>query len=242
MLSLQVCCLLELRNQDWSIIDPCIKHCLFPGYQAICSLQRKLVYVNRRKMKQVDAFCRNLKGLLMKPMNYNIEININHAWEDELSPGEHLVIPLSEKPMFLHHGILISKDKVVHFTRDCETGELKIIQDTLSNFFGKNNVFYIVPYENTDYYYYTNNNTLSEKDWRNNTVNLAILLTKLSKADLFSYQSLWNCECFAWACKTGGLKCSYDQVKDVMEFIERNIRKTKYSFILRTIALQCVIM
>eukprot|EP00798_Chlamydomonas_sp_ICE-L_P024084 gene24084-biopygen18580 len=136
------------------------------------------------------------------------------AWK-LLSHGDHIVVMVGGwRHGYAHHGIVLRESRldqdpdIAHFTspsgdRRMRNARLQI--DTYINFLARHTTYGIVQYTSpTDF--------ADELVHRKRAANIAKLMVETPSMALRKYDLIhWNCECFAWICKTGGLKHNSDQ-------------------------------
>lgn len=148
---------------------------------------------------------------------------------DVVKPGDHLLVLIGDlQTGYVHHGIATGERTVVHFhspNGDPKVRDAVIKEVTLSKFLTGYVGFGILPYEN------------DTQVARNRAVKIANLFAKMPEKDVKQYHLFdWNCECFAWLCKTGGVKHTSDQVDKIMTAIRNDLLKGKNSFLLQAVA------
>eukprot|EP00798_Chlamydomonas_sp_ICE-L_P032846 gene32846-biopygen6889 len=164
------------------------------------------------------------------------------AWK-LLSHGDHIVVMVGGwRHGYAHHGIVLRESRldqdpdIAHFTSpsgDRRMRDARLQIDTYINFLARHTTYGIVQYTSpTDF--------ADEIVHRKRAANIAKLMVETPSMALRKYDLIhWNCECFAWICKTGGLKHNSDQVYRVLRDICDDIQKGDKSFLLRTASSIC---
>eukprot|EP00798_Chlamydomonas_sp_ICE-L_P013468 gene13468-biopygen22585 len=149
------------------------------------------------------------------------------AWK-LLNPGDHVVVMIGgRRRVYAHHGIVISPygpgqdPQVAHFvsrTGDMLMRDARLQIGSHTEFIGARATFGIVPYASA--------NSESDKFEHQRTVDLAKLMVESPQLALKKYNLIaWNCECFAWVCKTGDIYAHSHQVARVLKAISDDLRK-----------------
>eukprot|EP00798_Chlamydomonas_sp_ICE-L_P012843 gene12843-biopygen2002 len=159
------------------------------------------------------------------------------AWK-LLSHGDHIVVMVGGwRHGYAHHGIVLRESgldqdpDIAHFTSpsgDRRMRDARLQIDTYINFLARHTTYGIVQYTSpTDF--------ADELVHRKRAANIAKLMVETPSMALRKYDLIhWNCECFAWICKTSGLKHNSDQVYRVLRDICDDLQKGDKSFLLRT--------
>jgi hypothetical protein len=132
---------------------------------------------------------------------------------------------------YAHHGIVVvdkGKTHVIDFSspsgdklmRDAQIGMTPSVNVLMGH-----STFGVVPYSfgvgNSD-----------EQQHRERTVALAQAFLAAPTGSLPVYDLIrWNCECFAWVCKTGGRKSTSDQIERILKAIRHDLSKGSNSFL-----------
>eukprot|EP00798_Chlamydomonas_sp_ICE-L_P029237 gene29237-biopygen8540 len=150
------------------------------------------------------------------------------AWK-LLSHGDHIVVMGGGwRHGYAHHGIVLRESRldqdpdIAHFTSpsgDRRMRDARLQIDTYINFLARHTTYGIVQYTSpTDF--------ADKLVHRKRAANIAKLMVETPSMALRKYDLIhWNCECFAWICKTGGLKHNSDQVYRVLRDICVDIQK-----------------
>eukprot|EP00798_Chlamydomonas_sp_ICE-L_P008338 gene8338-biopygen13471 len=150
------------------------------------------------------------------------------AWK-LLSHGDHIVVMVGGwRHGYAHHGIVLRESRldqdpdIAHFTSpsgDRRMRDARLQIDTYINFLARHTMYGIVQYTSpTDF--------ADKLVHRKRAANIAKLMVETPSMALRKYDLIhWNCECFAWICKTGGLKHNSDQVNRVLRDICDDIQK-----------------
>lgn len=146
-----------------------------------------------------------------------------------VKPGDHLLVLVGNlQTGYVHHGIATGERTVVHFhspSGNKKMADAVIKEVTLNKFLAGHAGFGVLPYEN------------DSQVARDRAVTIANLFARTPKEDIKEYNLLhWNCECFAWLCKTGGVKCTSDQVEKILNAIRKDLLKGENSVLLQSVA------
>lgn len=249
---LDILALKSVEHVVWMGLDVHTQRCLFPQKyrSAISKFQRCILSRIRRQMA---AFLELLEGQSRKhwtlaPVGTEQHLTVD-AWK-LLIPGDHIVVMIGGwRHGYAHHGIVISsynrdgKDpQVAHFMspsgdKFMRDAVLKITSHT--DFLGAAPTFGIVPYVSKD--------LDIELHDRQQAVKIAELMVGFSNTGSLrlKYNLIaWNCECFAWLCKTGNIHAHSRQVERILHAIHDDLRKGEKSILLRTGAIassSCII-
>eukprot|EP00798_Chlamydomonas_sp_ICE-L_P027328 gene27328-biopygen3170 len=145
-----------------------------------------------------------------------------------LNPGDHVVVMIGGwRRGYAHHGIVIipygpgQDPQVAHFvspTGDMLMRDARLQIGSHTEFIGARGTFGIVPYASA--------NSESEKFERQRAVDLAKGMFESPEFARKKYNLIaWNCECFAWVCKTGDINAHSHQVERVLKAISDDLRK-----------------
>eukprot|EP00798_Chlamydomonas_sp_ICE-L_P014407 gene14407-biopygen23463 len=159
------------------------------------------------------------------------------AWK-LLNPGDHVVVMIGgwRRGCYAHHGIVISHygpgqdPQVAHFvspTGDMLMRDARLQIGSHTEFIGARATFGIVPYASA--------NSEADKFERQRAFDLAKWMVESPEFARKKYNLIaWNCECFAWVCKTGDINAHSHQVERVLKSISDDLRKGERSILLRT--------
>ena len=219
MHSLSTLCLLSMRHDAWQGLDPHVRCCLYPGVVQLQMLLKQWLRRRRMQMEAVESLVDLLGGMDLKPEGTDDGHEVTDVWA--LRAGDHVII--SKKGLVYHHGIFIGD--IEGHSRPCfadmgredkhEEPKLRIVEYPV--FMRGYSTYFIVSYNMSD--------TNKEATARDKAVDMAIKLVAcpvsrvLNKYDVLKR----NCECFAWFCKTGGLKQTSDQVEAIMRLVQKDL-------------------
>eukprot|EP00798_Chlamydomonas_sp_ICE-L_P026522 gene26522-biopygen3002 len=120
--------------------------------------------------------------------------------------------------------------QVAHFvspTGDMLMRDARLQIGSHTEFIGARATFGIVPYASA--------NSEADKFERQRAVDLAKWMVESPEFARKKYNLIaWNCECFAWVCKTGDINAHSHQVERVLKAISDDLRKGERSILLRT--------
>jgi hypothetical protein len=238
--NLQVLALQALPTRVWDLLDTHTQQCIYPNRlsRAIAYLQRTMICRARRRLASFlqlledQAVCHWMLAAKGTEVHANSE-----AWK-LLSHGDHIVVMVGGwRHRFAHHGIVLRESgldqdpDIAHFTSpsgDKRMRDARLQIDTYIKFLARHTTYGIVPYTSpTD--------LADELVQRKRAANIAKLMVETPSMALRKYDLIhWNCECFAWICKTGGLKHNSDQVYRVLRTIGDDLQKGEKSFLLQT--------
>eukprot|EP00798_Chlamydomonas_sp_ICE-L_P006764 gene6764-biopygen1966 len=152
---------------------------------------------------------------------------------ETLRHGDHVVVIGGWRNGYAHHGIVSrphtsDTPSIANFsspTGNSKMRDAKLQFVRYDIFLAGHRTFGCVPYSGEEG---------DEAMQRERAVNIVSLLIQLPHASLHEYHLIrWNCECFAWMCKTGGVHTSSDQVDRILRAITTDLRKGDRSFILQ---------
>eukprot|EP00798_Chlamydomonas_sp_ICE-L_P029236 gene29236-biopygen8539 len=187
-------------------------------------------------------FIELLEGQSQGHLTLAPEGTVQHISTDSwklLNPGDHVVVVMIGRWRrgYAHHGIVISPygpggqdPQVAHFvspTGDMLMRDARLQIGSHTEFIGARVTFGIVPYASA--------NSEADKFERQRAVDLAKWMVESPEFALKKYNLIaWNCECFAWVCKTGDINAHSHQVERVLKAISDDLRKGERSILLRT--------
>eukprot|EP00798_Chlamydomonas_sp_ICE-L_P008699 gene8699-biopygen15604 len=190
------------------------------------------------EMKRMAKFLKLLERQSQGHWTLAPEGTVQHfstdAWK-LLNPGDHVVVMIGGwRRGYAHHGIVISPygpgqdPQVAHFvspTGDMLMRDARLQIGSHTEFIGARATFGIVPSANSE----------AEKYERQRSVDLAKWMVESPEFARKKYNLIaWNCECFAWVCKTGDINAHSHQVERVLKAISNDLRKGERSILLRT--------
>ena len=150
-----------------------------------------------------------------------------------LKHGDHIVVLIGGRNGYVHHGIVLGVDRggfeVAHFSAPEDERKLRLIIESFEVFLEGYISYGIVPYCGADD---QPMDALTEQAPRERSASIARLLVASPLKELHTYDLIkWNCESFAWCCKTGGIKCTSDQVERIQRGIRYDLSKGEESYI-----------
>ena len=230
-----------LPTRFWDLLDPHVQQCIYPkrSRRAIACLQRILICRARRRMASFLQLVEDQATGHWTLAPEGTEVHATaEAWK-LLSHGDHIVVMVGGwRHGYAHHGIVLrvsgldQDPDIAHFTSpsgDRRMRDARLQIDTYIKFLARHTTYGIVPYNTspTDF--------ADELVQRKRAANIAKLMVETPSMALRKYDLIhWNCECFAWICKTGGLKHNSDQVYRVLRAICDDLQKGDKSFLLQT--------
>ncbi len=228
-----------LPSHEWYTIEPFVQNCLYPDHlrKAVSHMQRLLLHCARSRMASfIQLLEEQASGhLTLAPKNVII-FGTLEAYE-VLKHGDHIVVMIGGwRHGYAHHGIVLKSDvlEVAHFfspSGDKKMSDAKIDIVSYKKFFGMHSAFGVVPYCTPEK---SSMDPATEVIHRDRAAKIARIIVDTPSATLHQYNLIsWNCESFAWLCKTGGLKCNSDQVDRILNAIRNDLRKGEESFLLQ---------
>lgn len=223
--SLQSCALHALSTSEWISLDPCIQNCIYFTYNSFDQLTPPCV--------RMAALLQLFEGQTASLVPRNTKVYGVATAHRVLKHGDHIVVLIGGRNGYVHHGIVLSVDRggfeVAHFSAPEDERKLRLIIDSFEVFLEGYISFGIVPYCGSDD---QPMDALTEQAHRERSASIARLLVASPLKELHTYDLIkWNCECFAWCCKTGGIKCTSDQVERIQRGIRYDLSKGEESYI-----------
>lgn len=184
-----------MRQDIWHGLDSHMKRCLYPGVVQLERLQ---------KMEAIERFVDLIRDLDQQPNGTDDGHEVTDPWA--LHPGDHVIVSNGQ---VYHHAIYIGKLEghscpcFADMGREDKQGapRLRIVEFPV--FMRGYTAYYIVSYDAAD-----------EALARAKAVELALELVACPVSQLVNTYDVIkrNCQCFAWFCKTGGQKQTYDAI------------------------------
>lgn len=214
MVSLAQLALDAMPCDEWLALDKHFRLCLNPDlyFDAPCV--------------RMASFCELLEdkaGENCSLAPQSTEVHAVSMAHRVLRSGDHVVIMIGGwRHGYAHHGIVVGETQVIDFSSP--TGD-KLMRDAQiritpsDKFLLGHSTFGIVSYIGGD---------------RERTVALARAFLAAPRGTLPVYDLIrWNCECFAWVCKTGGQKFTSDQIERILKAIQHDLSKGSESFLIQ---------
>ncbi len=232
-------CMKCIPSNVWGSLTKHIQSCMYPRQwrAAITSLQRHLLHCSRRRMASLLQLLEDQDAGHWSLAPTNTVVHNTALAFETLRHGDHVVVMIGGwRHRYAHHGIVSrhhanDTPSIANFsspTGDSKMRDAKLQFVRYDVFLAGHHAFGCVTYSGEE------GEERDDAMQRERAVKIVSLLIQLPQASLHEYHLLrWNCECFAWMCKTGGMHTSSDQVARILHSIRTDLRKGNESFMLQ---------